>query len=161
MCNASDINANEAELAQPLCTAIQIGLVNLLRYWGIKPDSVAGHSSGEIAAAYAAGAIPLSTAIILGYYRGQVTKLQKEPGGMVVLGLNKSAVLPYLAKGVTVACENSPSNITLSGTSETLEEAIKRISFDFPDALCKRLPMEVAYHSGRSPSFSNHSAVQV
>jgi acyl transferase domain-containing protein len=34
--------------SQPLCTALQIALVDLLRTWGIRPKSVVGHSSGEI-----------------------------------------------------------------------------------------------------------------
>lgn len=41
----------EPELSQPLCTAIQIALVELLRSFGISPIAVVGHSSGEIAAA--------------------------------------------------------------------------------------------------------------
>ncbi|KAJ5888153.1 type I iterative polyketide synthase [Penicillium taxi] len=143
--NCPDLN--DAEFAQPLCTALQIGLVNLLAYWGIQPDSVAGHSSGEIAAAYAAGAIPMSMAIILSYYRGKVTKLQKEPGMMASVGLGRSEVSPYLEKGVVVACENSPRNVTLSGIRGVLDRILSRISSDHPDVFCKALPVDVAYHS--------------
>lgn len=42
------------EISQPICTVLQIGLVDLLRSWGVTPKKVVGHSSGEIAAAYCA-----------------------------------------------------------------------------------------------------------
>jgi acyl transferase domain-containing protein len=48
-----DSRINESELSQPICTAIQIAIVDQLRNVGIKPQTVVGHSSGEIAAAYA------------------------------------------------------------------------------------------------------------
>ena len=150
MSDASDSWIENAELAQPLCTAVQIGLVNLLYHWSVQPNSVAGHSSGEIAAAYAAGAVSLRTAIILSYYRGIATKLQSEPGGMVAVGMGKSDILPYLTKGATVACENSPRNVTLSGESEKLDDVMQKIASEHPTCLCKRLPVGVAYHSGKS-----------
>jgi acyl transferase domain-containing protein len=59
---------HEAEFAQPLRTAIQVALVNLLKRLGILPSAVAGHSNGEIAAAYAAGAITAGEATIIAYY---------------------------------------------------------------------------------------------
>ncbi|KAJ5161517.1 type I iterative polyketide synthase, partial [Penicillium capsulatum] len=144
---ASDSWIEDAELAQPLCTALQIGVLNLLRLWGVQPSAVAGHSSGEIAAAYAAGAISSRTAIILSYYRGRAAKLQSEPGGMVAVGMGKPGVLRYLTKGVTVACENSPRNVTLSGEPDKLDEILQRIKSESPDCHCKRLPVGVAYHS--------------
>lgn len=140
---------DEDESSQLLYTAVQIGLVNLLSHWGVRPSSVAGHSSGEIAAAYAAGAISLHTAIILSYYRGLAAKLHSEPGGMAVLDLGKAEVLPYLTNGVTVACENSPFSVTLSGAPDRLEESMRLVLADHPDCLCKRLPVKVAYNSGK------------
>ena len=43
---------NDPELSQPICTALQLALVDLWRAFGLWPTAVAGHSSGEIAAAY-------------------------------------------------------------------------------------------------------------
>ncbi|KAJ5922013.1 hypothetical protein N7516_009716 [Penicillium verrucosum] len=60
----------EAAVSQPLCTAIQIVLVDLLQSAGLTFASVVGHSSGEIAAAYAAGLISAHDAIRIAYYRG-------------------------------------------------------------------------------------------
>jgi acyl transferase domain-containing protein len=41
-------NINNAEISQPLCTVLQVGIVDLLKHWGITPKAVVGHSSGEI-----------------------------------------------------------------------------------------------------------------
>ena len=64
-----------AEFSQPLCTAIQIALVDTLAALGIQPDAVIGHSSGEIAGAYAAGALTAEEAILSALHRGAVTRL--------------------------------------------------------------------------------------
>ncbi|KAG9235384.1 polyketide synthase [Amylocarpus encephaloides] len=62
---------NEAELSQPLCTILQVALVDLLAVWGVSGRAVAGHSSGEIAAAYAVGAISRESAWKIAYWRGE------------------------------------------------------------------------------------------
>ena len=72
---------DEAELAQPICTAVQVMVVNILQSAGISFAAVVGHSSGEITAAYAAGVITASEAIKIAYYRGFHSKLSKGPGG--------------------------------------------------------------------------------
>lgn len=116
----------KAEFAQPLCTALQIALVDLLATWSITPSAVVGHSSGELAAAYAAGALSAKDAIVAAFYRGQVCKTTEETGGMAAVGLGKEDVSPYLASGVRIACENSGSNVTLSGDLEVLEEVMSK-----------------------------------
>ncbi|KAI9374619.1 ketoacyl-synt-domain-containing protein [Aspergillus egyptiacus] len=139
---------DKAEFAQPLTTALQIGLVNLLRRWGLRPDySVVGHSNGEIAAAYAAGAIPMESAILISYFRGKAASLQKVKGSMAAVGMGRSQCLPYLVEGVVVACENGPQSITLSGETDKLESVIGQIALTQPGILVQRLPVEIAYHS--------------
>lgn len=71
----------EAAISQPLCTALQIVLVDMLGFAGIKLHSVVGHSSGEIGAAYAAGLLSAADAIRVAYYRGLYAKLAKSPNG--------------------------------------------------------------------------------
>ena len=73
---------NTAEFSQPLCTAIQIALVDTLASLGIQPDAVVGHSSGEIAAAYAVGALTAEAAITNAMHRGAVTNTQNRSGAM-------------------------------------------------------------------------------
>ncbi|THC95046.1 hypothetical protein EYZ11_005484 [Aspergillus tanneri] len=136
----------EAMYAQPLCTAIQIGLVNLLRDWNIEPSVVVGHSSGEIAAAYASGAIPAEVAITVAYLRGHSMKYAKTNGAMAAIGLAPEQMKPYLKDGVVIACENSPQNVTVSGDRQVLEEILLDVQVE-GDILCRRLPVNVAYHS--------------
>ncbi|KAK5999186.1 Highly reducing polyketide synthase alt5 [Cladobotryum mycophilum] len=67
---ATESRLRDPCVAQPACTAVQIALVDLLESIGIEPVAVTGHSSGEIAAAYAAGAISHADALRIAYYRG-------------------------------------------------------------------------------------------
>ncbi|KAF9889692.1 hypothetical protein FE257_006998 [Aspergillus nanangensis] len=140
-------NIDKPEFSQPLCTAIQIGLVNLLRSWGIVPSKVIGHSSGEFAAAYAANAISSETAIILAYTRGVVAEMASETGGMLAVSLGRDEAAQYLREGIVVACENSPQSVTLAGDRSQLEQVAAEIREDNSDVLVKLLPVQRAYHS--------------
>jgi acyl transferase domain-containing protein len=138
---------SKAEFSQPLCTAVQVALVNLIRSWGISPAAVVGHSSGEIAAAYAANSITTDEAIIIAYYRGQVTKNGVRNGGMAAVGMGRQAVMPYLVDGVLIACENSPNSVTLSGDEDALGQVLEHIKHSLADVFVRRLKVEMAYHS--------------
>ncbi|KAI9038141.1 type I polyketide synthase [Aspergillus affinis] len=142
---------NRPEIAQPLCTAVQIGLVNILRSWNITPDKVIGHSSGEFAAAYAANALSVETAIILAYTRGVVANMAPE-GSMLAVALGRANVSEYLDNDIVLACENSPNSVTLAGNRGQLEQVASRIQSEKPDTLLKILPVERAYHSGHMAS---------
>ena len=114
---------SEAEFSQPLCTAVQVAMVQLLGSWGVRPVVTVGHSSGEMAAAYAAGLLSAKQAIVAAYYRGQVVKDVNTGGAMMAVGLGAEAVAPYLADvagKVVVACHNSPAGVTLSGDGDAL-----------------------------------------
>lgn len=143
----TDSRLDQAEFSQPLCTAVQIALVNLLRRWNISPSHVIGHSSGELAAAYASGAITAAEAIIAAFYRGLVTKKQIRPGAMAAVGFGREDVASYLTDGVTIACENSPESTTLSGDADKIDVVIGKIKESNPDVLARRLRVEMAYHS--------------
>ncbi|PKY03066.1 hypothetical protein P168DRAFT_282840 [Aspergillus campestris IBT 28561] len=144
---ADGSRVNEAYLSQPLCTALQIVLVRLMRSWGVRPSSVLGHSSGEIVAAYAAGAITAKAAILLAYYRGVVATQLNTCGGMAAVGMGEPEARPYLQDGVEVACVNSPKSVTLSGDRDALGAVLESIRRCRPDVFCRRLPVNVAYHS--------------
>ena len=116
--DAKTSRINEAEFSQPLCTAVQIAIVELLALWGVRPTVTVGHSSGEIGAAFAAGLIPATEAIIVAYYRGCVVRDLDTNGAMLAVGLGAEEVRSYLEgveQGVVIACHNSPSSVTLSG----------------------------------------------
>ncbi|KAK3688033.1 hypothetical protein B0T22DRAFT_425418 [Podospora appendiculata] len=138
---------HEAEFSQPLCAAIQIIIVNLLRDWGISPAAVIGHSSGEIGAAYASGALDMQEAIICAYLRGRVTKQQTtRAGAMAAVGLGSEDIQPFLVDGVVVACENSPSSITLSGDAENVDVVLQTLQNERPEVFARRLRISTAYH---------------
>jgi acyl transferase domain-containing protein len=152
-----DARLAKAEFAQPLCTAIQIMTVNLLKAWGIAPHAVVGHSSGEIAAAYAASAITQEAAIIASFYRGKTTKLQTRLGGMAAVGLSREEVTPFLSNGVMIACENSPRSVTLSGDVKPLEDSLKAIGESLPGTFTRVLKVDMAYHSRKHDFGSSFS----
>ncbi|RYO89871.1 hypothetical protein DL766_010402 [Monosporascus sp. MC13-8B] len=142
----------KAELSQPLCTAVQVMVVNHLRRWGVQCAAVIGHSSGEIGAAYACGAITMDEAIICAYLRGRAMNTRKSmmpvrAGGMAAVGLAASDAQKYLVDGVVVGCENSPSSTTLSGDEEKLTGVLEAIKQDRPEVFSKRLAVDMAYHS--------------
>ncbi|KAE8324345.1 hypothetical protein BDV39DRAFT_217174 [Aspergillus sergii] len=136
----------EPEFSQPLCTALQIGLVNIFAQWGIKPTAVLGHSSGEIAAAYAAQAISATDAIVIAYYRGKFVSSKEGLGGMVAINTSQDKVHPFLRDGVTIGCQNSPQSVTLSGDKDQIDRTVEDIEKNMP-GVCRRLRVNVAYHS--------------
>lgn len=144
---------NKAEFSQPLCTAIQIALVNYFAKCNVTPIAVVGHSSGEIAAAYAAGAITAAEATLISYYRGLVTKCMTQKGSMAVVGLSRESVSPYLADGATVACMNSPRSTTISGSEDAIEQSLEAIRTDDPSIFTRLLRVEIAYHSRKALAF--------
>ncbi|KAI1088514.1 putative polyketide synthase [Rostrohypoxylon terebratum] len=117
---------NQATHSQPLCTAIQIGLVDLMRSWRVLPAAVVGHSSGEIAAAYAAGLLTASQSIIVAYLRGLAVSKIRLPGAMIAAGLGPESTKQLIAdknlsREVCVACVNDSDNVTISGSQEAID----------------------------------------
>jgi len=138
---------HKAELAQPLCTALQIALFNKIAALGLTPSAVVGHSSGEIAAAYASGYLSMDEAITIAYYRGYVTTKQTLNGSMAAVGLGAKQLAEYLPEGVVLACENSPSSSTISGDSDLVRRIIEAFKKKLPDTLVRPLKVDMAYHS--------------
>jgi acyl transferase domain-containing protein len=151
---ASRSRVGEASISQPLCTALQIALVDLLKEVGVELHAVVGHSSGEIAAAYAAGVISSADAIRIAYYRGLYAHLAEGPdgelGGMIAAAYNldQASVLCYQDQfhgRLRVAACNGPSSVTLSGDYDAIEEAKEH--FDGESIFSRVLKVDTAYHS--------------
>ncbi|OTA96302.1 hypothetical protein M434DRAFT_375109 [Hypoxylon sp. CO27-5] len=151
---------SEPHLAQPVCTALQVALVELLASWGVHPQGIVGHSSGEIAAAFCAGAIDRETAWIIAYFRGILAaKLaaapvgSKDRGAMMSVQLSEAELQPYLEElaqndqqsEVAVGCKNSPFNLTLTGLETGIDFLKER--FDTDGIFSRKLAIPVAYHS--------------
>ena len=145
----------ESAISQPLNTAIQIMLVDLLRSANVHFDAIIGHSGGEVAAAYAAGFLTARDALCVAYYRGMVCKLAASPNGnikgaMLAVGTSMEDATQLcededLAGRVTVACVNSSSSVTISGDEDAIEELA--VLMDEERKFQRRLKVDNAYHS--------------
>ncbi|KAH0434137.1 KR domain-containing protein [Colletotrichum camelliae] len=145
---AETSNLNKAYLSQPVCTAVQVALVDALHEAaGIQPFAVVGHSSGEMAAAYATGRLTANEAIIAAYYRGVASSEVTKIGAMAAVGMGRAKTAPFLIPGVVIACENSPSSVTISGDAERVENVLSEIRSAYPEVLARLLKVEKAYHS--------------
>lgn len=121
---------HKPELSQPCCTAIQVALVRLLASWDIFPGVTVGHSSGEIAAAFAAGHLSTAEAIVIAYYRGHCAARNTQAGAMMAVGLSETEAAEEIsATGlggqVCVACVNSPEGVTVSGDEESIDQLLE------------------------------------
>ncbi|OAR02799.1 hypothetical protein LLEC1_00193 [Akanthomyces lecanii] len=156
---APDSVLSSAHISQPATTAIQIALVDLLQSLGIQPSSVVGHSSGEIAAAFACGAISREEAWEVAYYRGLAastsrSKLPGFRGGMMAVSMSleeASIYISMLPNPLEIACINSPSSITLSGNREVIEHASRDLAAK--GIRHRILPVDMAYHSTYMKNF--------
>ncbi|KAK2774117.1 Type I Iterative PKS [Emmonsiellopsis sp. PD_33] len=154
LADGSSSRLGEATLSQPLCTVVQIILVDLLCSANVGFSAVVGHSSGEIGAAYAAGYLSARDAMIIAYYRGLHAHLAQgnnaERGAMMAVGISleegqEFCRLPQFEGQISVAACNSPSSITLSGNAEAIENA--RQVFEKDGKFARLLRVDKAYHS--------------
>ncbi|CZR44814.1 putative polyketide synthase [Fusarium proliferatum ET1] len=142
---------NEVERSQPVCTAVQIAIVELLHSWGVQCNAVVGHSSGEIAAAYCAGIISASQAITVAYFRGYAAGKMTTSGSMMAVGLSDAAAellieSKGLADEIRVACINAPESVTLSGSDQGIQ--ILKQALENDNRFCRLLQTGGrAYHS--------------
>ncbi|KAJ5741898.1 hypothetical protein N7533_011307 [Penicillium manginii] len=144
----------DALFSQTLCTAMQIIWIKLLWELNVHLDAVVGHSSGEIAAAFAAGYLTAADAIRVAYLRGVFCSnsgYQRE-GAMLAVGLsmNEATLLckevSSLSSGqINVAASNSPESVTLSGDREAILLADQQLKDR--GVFCRLLRVSTAYHS--------------
>nr|WP_320012248.1 non-ribosomal peptide synthetase/type I polyketide synthase [uncultured Desulfobulbus sp.] len=119
---------DQTDLAQPALVATAWGLVRLLAEWGIRPEGVIGHSSGEITAALVAGAIDLETAMRFAALRGEVMQSQAPAGNMLAISGSASTISPLIEglDNTVIAGFNGPESITLSGSTGEIETVVRR-----------------------------------
>ena len=147
--DAKDSRIDRPYISQPSSTACQISLVRLLASWDIFPTAVTGHSSGEIAAAFAVGALPLSSCMGIAYHRGILSGKITRDGSMLATGTSALGVESLLAEAksdkATIACFNSPALTTVSGDSSTIH-TLQKLAEE-RDVFVRRLKVDVVYHS--------------
>lgn len=123
------LNGWEGPLAENrLLTALQIALIDLLTSLGIKADGYVAHSAGEVAASYASGATTLKETMAIAQARGRA--FEEMPDGlMIAVGLSQEEALLYLNDfdEISIACINSPQNVSLSGNRHQIEALRQRL----------------------------------
>ncbi len=139
---------SDTRIAQPSIMAIQIALTELWRSWGIVPDGCVGHSIGEVAAAYTAGALTLEQAVEVIYHRSRGQNKATDKGKMLAVALSlsdaKMAIKGYEDR-VSIAAINGPEMLTLSGDAEPLELIAKLL--EEQDVFNRFLRVNVPFHS--------------
>ncbi|KAK4205028.1 hypothetical protein QBC40DRAFT_261048 [Triangularia verruculosa] len=152
--DATASRMGEAAFSQPLCTVVQIILVDLLRTAGIRFSAVVGHSSGEIGAAHAAGFLSpedaTKVAYLRGFYAGLAQGSSGEKGAMMAVGCSMEEAIelcdkPEFRGKIKLAASNSSSSVTLSGDADAISRA--KIMLDERKTFARLLKVDTAYHS--------------
>ncbi|MGH9279166.1 MAG: type I polyketide synthase, partial [Acidimicrobiales bacterium] len=141
---------DDTEIAQPALFALQIALVSLWRSWGVVPDAVVGHSAGEVAAAYTAGALDLDDAIRVIVHRGRAMQAHKGKGKMAALGLSAEETMDALApyrNRLWLAARNNARTTVVSGEPDAVDDLLA--ATQARQVFCRVLPGTYAFHSGQ------------
>lgn len=131
-------------LGMPLCADIQIYLLRLLESWGMTQDT--SHSSREVAAANAVGALSFRQAMTACYVRCSATGGVAVPkGAMLAVRLGVKGVKPHIKQvnsgQPNVACINSPSSVTVSGDVVAIDE-IEAVTTQGTECVCSPSPCQ-------------------
>ncbi|MFE9579494.1 type I polyketide synthase [Nocardia sp. NPDC006044] len=116
-------------LVQPAIFAFQVAMAELLTAWGIRPDAVAGHGLGEIAAAVVGGALSLADAALIVVRRGRIVAAPDDRTAMALLTAAPfeavKLVEPMRAQ-VGIAAVNGPRSVVVSGIPRYIDTLIRR-----------------------------------
>lgn len=138
------------EVAQPLLFAIQVGITERLRGWGITPAATLGHSVGEIAAAWACGALSLEDATKIVFHRSAWQGRTRGSGSMTAVRIDPEGLrsrLDQIEAGprLAIAAFNGPRSATVAGAAPDLE-ALEAMLRERGDSF-SRLSLDYAFHS--------------
>lgn len=137
-------------ISQPLIFAIEVGLTVMLEKMGIRPHHVLGHSAGEVAAAWASGALTLEQAVQVICARSFAQGATRGTGRMAAAGLSAAQADALIREQglegeLEVAASNASSNVTLAGTSHALRRVREQI--ERQGVFYRELALDYAFHS--------------
>ncbi|WP_025733147.1 type I polyketide synthase [Carnimonas nigrificans] len=137
------------EFAQPTLFAIQVGLTQLLREHGIEPAAVVGHSVGEVAAAWACGALSLAQAVSVIHWRSHYQGKTRGAGAMLAAALEREELDGWLAdprfSDIVIAGTNSAKGFTLAGDTRQIAQLQQALTDQ--RIFARTLPLDYAFHS--------------
>ncbi|WP_345025944.1 acyltransferase domain-containing protein, partial [Streptomyces sedi] len=139
---------DRVDVVQPVLFAVMVSLARLWREYGVEPAAVVGHSQGEIAAAYVAGALSLEDAAKVVALRSRALTALAGTGGMASIALSAEQVRDRLrpwAGRIDVAAMNGPASTVVSGDAEALDELLSACEADGVRA--RRIPVDYASHA--------------
>ena len=143
---AESSRMHRTEVAQPANFLVQVGLTELLRSYGLEPDLVVGHSVGEVAAAWASGALSLPDAVAVSYHRSRLQQQVAGTGSMLAVGLDADACRARIGDpAIEIAAVNAPGSVTLAGPVPQLQALASDLEGE--GTFARLLPVEVPYHS--------------
>jgi acyl transferase domain-containing protein/acyl-CoA synthetase (AMP-forming)/AMP-acid ligase II/thioesterase domain-containing protein len=138
----------DTQIAQPALFSLQVSLVELWRSWGVEPTAVLGHSLGEVAAAFVAGALTLEQAANLVCERARASRGASREGAMVAVALTAEEaerVCGDEGSGISVAAHNGPRSSVLAGDAIAIARAVE--SLRARGVGCTLLRGQYAFHS--------------
>ena len=141
---------DRVDVVQPVLWAVMVSLAELWRSVGVLPDAVIGHSQGEIAAAYVAGALSLEDAARVVALRSRLLVELSGAGGMVSLACGQQRAETMLGEfddRLSIAAVNGISAVVVTGELDALDELVRRCESE--DVRARRIDVDYASHSAQ------------